>query len=112
MTNAQGFAEEGARRGVGLGHGLRPAGVAPDGAAVLFEVNACRKAKGEAPLGLKEMQAQGLVEYVTFPEALKGKYQSFTQADISALRTAGYDEPFLTVEQGVERYVGHLRQRA
>jgi ADP-L-glycero-D-manno-heptose 6-epimerase len=75
-------------------------------------VNSCRKAKGEAPLGLKEMQAQGLVEYVTFPEALKGKYQSFTQADISALRTAGYNEPFLTVEQGVERYVGHLRQRA
>ncbi|MDD5330147.1 MAG: ADP-glyceromanno-heptose 6-epimerase [Sulfuricella sp.] len=75
-------------------------------------VNACRKAKGEGALSLNEMRAQGLIEYVTFPEALKGKYQSFTQADISALRAAGYAEPFLTVEQGVERYVGHLRQRA
>ena len=74
-------------------------------------VNSCRAAKGEAPLGLKEMQAQGLVEYVTFPEALKGKYQSFTQADISALRQAGYADPFLTVEQGVARYIEHLRQR-
>jgi len=74
-------------------------------------VNSCRKAKGEAPLNLAEMQAQGLVEYVAFPEALKGKYQSFTQADVSALRAAGYNDPFLTVEQGVERYVGHLRQR-
>jgi ADP-L-glycero-D-manno-heptose 6-epimerase len=73
-------------------------------------VNACRKAKGDASLNLGEMQAQGLIEYVTFPEALRGKYQSFTQADISALRAAGYNEPFLTVEQGVERYVGHLRQ--
>lgn len=72
-------------------------------------VNACRKAKGEAALSLGEMQAQGLVEYVTFPEALKGKYQSFTQADISALRKAGYNESFLTVEQGVERYVDYLR---
>ena len=75
-------------------------------------VNACRQAKGEKTLSLRTMQLQGLVEYVTFPEALKGKYKSFTQADISALRTAGYDEPFLTVEQGVECYVGHLRQRA
>jgi len=34
-----------------------------------------------------------------------GKYQSFTQADMSALRGAGYRAPFLTVEQGVGRYV-------
>ncbi|MDD5241953.1 MAG: ADP-glyceromanno-heptose 6-epimerase [Sulfuricella sp.] len=74
-------------------------------------VNSCRKAKGEAVLGLAEMQAQGLVEYVAFPEALKGKYQSFTQAGISALRAAGYNDSLLTVEQGVERYVEHLRQR-
>jgi ADP-L-glycero-D-manno-heptose 6-epimerase len=71
-------------------------------------VNGCRQAEGKAPLDLAEMQKQGIVSYIAFPEALKGKYQSFTQADISALRTAGYQEPFLKVEQGVGRYVSHM----
>jgi ADP-L-glycero-D-manno-heptose 6-epimerase len=34
-----------------------------------------------------------------------GKYQSYTQADVSALRSAGYAEPFLSVGEGVGRYV-------
>ncbi|MDO8892700.1 MAG: ADP-glyceromanno-heptose 6-epimerase [Sulfurimicrobium sp.] len=71
-------------------------------------VNACRKATGESALTLEQLQQQGIIEYVSFPEALKGKYQSFTQADISALREAGYDTPLYTVEQGVERYVEYL----
>jgi ADP-L-glycero-D-manno-heptose 6-epimerase len=71
-------------------------------------VNSCRQARGEAVLGLAELQAHGIVQYIDFPQALKGKYQSFTQADISALREAGYGEPFLTVEQGVARYVEHM----
>ncbi|MBU2824165.1 ADP-L-glycero-D-mannoheptose-6-epimerase, partial [Acidithiobacillus ferrooxidans] len=41
-----------------------------------------------------------------------GKYQSFTQAEISKLRDAGYDKPFLTVGQGVDRYVQWLTERA
>jgi ADP-L-glycero-D-manno-heptose 6-epimerase len=75
-------------------------------------VNACRKAEGKPALTLEECRAQGLIEYVAFPDALKGKYQSYTQADIAQLRAAGYTEPFLTVEQGVERYVGTLLQAA
>ncbi|MGD9787650.1 MAG: ADP-glyceromanno-heptose 6-epimerase [Sulfuricellaceae bacterium] len=71
-------------------------------------VNSCRKAKGEKTLSLKEMQDLGVLEYIPFPEALKGKYQSFTQSDVGALRATGYNEPFLTVEQGVEEYVAHL----
>jgi ADP-L-glycero-D-manno-heptose 6-epimerase len=71
-------------------------------------VNACRSARGEAPLALAEMRQQGIIRYIPFPEELKGKYQSYTQADISALRAAGYDEPFLTVEEGVARYCGGL----
>ncbi len=54
---------------------------------------------------------EGLIEYVAFPEALKGKYQSFTQADVGKLRAAGYDKPFLTVEEGVARYVDWLATR-
>ena len=68
-------------------------------------VNACRRSKGEPVLPQAELQAQGIIEYIAFPEALKGKYQSFTEADISALRDVGYDTPFLTVEEGTSRYV-------
>lgn len=71
-------------------------------------VNACRAHENLPPLSLAEQLAQGLIEYIPFPEALKGKYQSFTQADISQLKQAGYDVPFLTVEEGVTRYVAHL----
>ncbi len=74
-------------------------------------INACRKAAGESPLALTAMQAQGLIEYIPFPQDLKGKYQSYTQADLSALRAAGYAEPFLTVEQGVTRYCEALGAR-
>ena len=67
-------------------------------------VNACRQQAGEVPLSLEQMVADGMVEYIDFPDALKGKYQSYTCADISLLREAGYDEPFLTVAEGVARY--------
>lgn len=75
-------------------------------------INSLRQHGGEAKLTLEQMRAQGLVEYIAFPDALKGKYQSFTQADISALRKAGYKKEFLTVEQGVGRYVTQLLVRA
>ncbi|WP_043590088.1 ADP-glyceromanno-heptose 6-epimerase [Chromobacterium haemolyticum] len=71
-------------------------------------VNACRRHEGQPGLSLDEMVAQGIVEYVDFPDALKGKYQSFTQADIGKLRSAGYDAELFSVEQGVDRYVDWL----
>jgi ADP-L-glycero-D-manno-heptose 6-epimerase len=51
---------------------------------------------------------RGAIEYIPFPESLKGRYQSFTEADISALRQAGYDQPFASVEQGVRAYLEWL----
>jgi ADP-L-glycero-D-manno-heptose 6-epimerase len=54
------------------------------------------------------MVQRGLIEYVPFPDALRGKYQCFTQADLGRLRAAGYDAPFLTVQKGVDRYVRWL----
>jgi ADP-L-glycero-D-manno-heptose 6-epimerase len=63
---------------------------------------------GNTPADLKSLQKEGLVAYINFPEALKGKYQSFTQADIAALRRAGYKKAFLTVEEGVRRYIARL----
>jgi ADP-L-glycero-D-manno-heptose 6-epimerase len=44
---------------------------------------------------------RGEIRYIPFPEHLKGRYQSFTQADLSTLRQAGFENEFLTVEQGV-----------
>ena len=67
-------------------------------------VNACREAEGQAPLSLAAMQAERLIDYAPFPEALQGKYQHYTQADVAMLRRAGYEEPFLSVEEGVARY--------
>jgi len=71
-------------------------------------VNGIRARDGQPALSLSEQVAQGFVEYVDFPEALKGKYQSFTEADITRLRSAGYGEPFMAVEQGVANYVDRL----
>jgi ADP-L-glycero-D-manno-heptose 6-epimerase len=51
---------------------------------------------------------RGELEYVPFPDHLRGRYQSFTEADISALRAVGYDQPFKTVEQGVVLYLEWL----
>ena len=68
-------------------------------------VNAVRRQQGEAPLALAQLREAGVIEYVAFPEALRGKYQSYTEADVAALRGAGYREAFLTVEEGVGRYV-------
>ena len=50
-------------------------------------------------------QGKGTIRYIPFPEHLKGRYQSFTQADISALRSIGYEEKFHSVEEGVNEYL-------
>jgi len=51
---------------------------------------------------------KGKIEYIPFPEHLKGRYQSFTQADIAKLREAGFDKEFKTVEQGISEYLDCL----
>jgi ADP-L-glycero-D-manno-heptose 6-epimerase len=71
-------------------------------------INACLRAEGQAALTLGEMRAGNMIEYIAFPDALKGKYQSYTEADNAMLRRAGYADPFLTVEEGVSRYCGQL----
>jgi ADP-L-glycero-D-manno-heptose 6-epimerase len=58
---------------------------------------------------LHDIVAKGLIEYVPFPPELAGKYQSFTEADLTRLREAGYPGEFMTVEQGVAAYVKELQ---
>lgn len=71
-------------------------------------INSLRAAEGKSALSLIELHEQGLISYIPFPEQLRGKYQSYTQADISALRNSGYAEPFLDVERGVAHYVEQM----
>ncbi|NCP40783.1 MAG: ADP-glyceromanno-heptose 6-epimerase [Rhodoferax sp.] len=73
-------------------------------------VNALRALEGLADLPLDQLVAQGLLAYVPFPDALRGKYQCYTQADLSALRAAGCDHVFADVQTGVAKYVQWLAQ--
>ncbi|MFM9155445.1 MAG: ADP-glyceromanno-heptose 6-epimerase [Polynucleobacter victoriensis] len=75
-------------------------------------INSLRKINGESQLSLAELADERLIEYISFPEALKGKYQSFTQADLTNLRAAGYQADFHTVEQGVEKYMKWLSENS
>lgn len=54
----------------------------------------------------------GGIDYIPFPDHLKGRYQSFTEADMSALRAAGYVRPFMDVETGVPLYLDWLAARS
>lgn len=71
-------------------------------------VNSWRGHQGLAPLSLPDQVEAGLIRYVAFPDALKGKYQSYTQADMTALRGAGYHAPFTPVAEGVKAYLDWL----
>ena len=55
---------------------------------------------------------KGQIEYIPFPDKLKGRYQAFTQADLTNLRAAGYDKPFKTVAEGVTEYMAWLNRDA
>lgn len=59
---------------------------------------------------LEEAVSKGLIEYIPFPEALKGKYQAYTQADLTNLRTAGYEGELHTVQQGTAKYMQYLSE--
>jgi ADP-L-glycero-D-manno-heptose 6-epimerase len=71
-------------------------------------INACRAADGQPELPFAELHRAGAIEYVGFPPELAERYQSFTEADLSQLRAAGYSAPLLSVEEGVPRYVRAL----
>jgi ADP-L-glycero-D-manno-heptose 6-epimerase len=57
-----------------------------------------------------QFHGKGQIEFIPFPEHLKGAYQSFTQADNSRLRQAGYSDTFHTVAEGVHKYLSWLTE--
>jgi ADP-L-glycero-D-manno-heptose 6-epimerase len=71
-------------------------------------VNALRNDPGQSAFDVHTSVSMGLIEYIPFPEALRGKYQCYTQADLTALRGAGCDHAFADVQAGVGRYMADL----
>lgn len=54
---------------------------------------------------------RGEVSFIDFPEHLVGRYQNFTQADLTRLREAGCEQEFRSVEEGVASYASWLSER-
>ncbi|MGB4115993.1 MAG: ADP-glyceromanno-heptose 6-epimerase [Polaromonas sp.] len=74
-------------------------------------VNALRTTQNQAALSIEEAARGGLIDYIAFPPALVGKYQTYTQADLSALRAAGCDHSFADVQTGVAAYMARLKSQ-
>ena len=53
---------------------------------------------------------KGEIEYIPFPNHLKGSYQSFTEADLTKLRATGYDGSFKTIQEGIDEYMEWLHR--
>jgi ADP-L-glycero-D-manno-heptose 6-epimerase len=68
------------------------------------------KARSFYDLAANTFKAQGLtpnIEFIDMPLDIRDKYQYFTEANMSKLRTAGYNAPFYTLEEGVADYVAN-----
>ncbi|KVV04299.1 MULTISPECIES: ADP-glyceromanno-heptose 6-epimerase [unclassified Pseudomonas] len=76
----------------------------------LATINSLRAAEDRPPLTLETALLEGVLRYCEFPDSLKGKYQVYTCADLTQLREAGYREPMLTLEEGVQRYIGTINR--
>ena len=72
-------------------------------------INTIRKSQNLPELTLAEMQAEKLLRFVPFPDALQGKYQAFTEANLQNLRENGkYTADFSNVYDGASRYTAWL----
>jgi ADP-L-glycero-D-manno-heptose 6-epimerase len=83
----------------------------PFNEVALAVVNSHRLLAHHPPVDLAAAVQAGLIEYIEFPAALVGKYQSFTQADLGALRAVGCDHVFADVASGVGQYIQDLSKR-
>ena len=61
---------------------------------------------------MSSMGREPSITWIDMPEDLQGKYQYFTQADMTKLRAAGYSKPFRSLEDGVRDYVQHYLMQA
>ena len=59
---------------------------------------------------MKDICGDVEIEFIPFPEELKGKYQTYTCADLKRLREAGYEGEFTSLEKGIKEYIDKLRE--
>ncbi|HEU4618741.1 MAG TPA: ADP-glyceromanno-heptose 6-epimerase [Gammaproteobacteria bacterium] len=79
----------------------------------IFNVGTGRSASfNELASAVLRWHGRGAIRYIPFPAGLEGRYQSFTEADIGALRRAGYDGAFMDVDTGVAAYLDALGREA
>lgn len=68
-------------------------------------INTCRSKQGLDKVSLLDAVNSGTIKYMPFPEDLAGRYQCYTQANLKHLRQAGFNEQFLTLEDGISKYL-------
>lgn len=71
------------------------------------------KARSFNDLGKAVFKAMGEaenIEYIPIPEDIRDKYQYFTEATVTKLKSTGYTRPFFTLEEGVKKYVDFLKK--
>jgi ADP-L-glycero-D-manno-heptose 6-epimerase len=79
----------------------------------IFNVGTGKSASfNELARAVVEHYGKGDIRYIPFPGALASSYQSFTEADIKALRAAGYADAFMGVRAGVAKYLAALERKA
>ena len=84
----------------------------PFNSVALAVINSEQARRGEPELTLEGAVQAGKLRYVPFPEVLKGKYQAYTEADLTHLRASGFAAPTTSVESGVRQYVEWLQARS
>ena len=73
--------------------------------AAMAVINAMRNLENKQTLSLEEAQNTGLIRYKPMPVELVGKYQSYTEADISTLSHSRFTQEMMKLEDGVNAYV-------
>ncbi len=60
---------------------------------------------------IQEIEPKAVLDFIPFPSHLQGKYQTYTQADLTDLRGSGYQAPFTSLESGVTQYYQALKKK-
>ena len=55
---------------------------------------------------------KGSINYINFPDNLEGQYQAFTEANMSKIKTKGYSDNFINLEEGVKSYLDWLSKKS
>ncbi len=79
----------------------------------VFNVGTGRSATfNELARAVIRWHGRGEIRYIPFPAELAPRYQSYTEADIGALRAAGCDLEFAAVDAGVTAYLDAIGREA